>query len=152
MCRRRLWAEVLRELRERGCGQRESGGFLLGRREDAGRVIEAFLPYDLVDPNALRGHIEFDGSRMNLVWAECRRRGMQVIGDVHTHPRGYGQSAVDRANPMIPERGHLALIIPNFAQRFCLPGEIGIYEFRGRNGWADHSAAGARFFAVRRFG
>lgn len=152
MCRRRLWVDILRELRDRGRGQRESGGFLLGRREGNCRVIEGFLAYDAVDPDALRGHIEFDGSRMNVVWSECRRRGLQVVADVHTHPGGFGQSDIDRGNPMIPERGHLALIIPGFAQRFCLPGKIGIYEFRGRDGWVDHSARGSQFFAVRRFG
>ena len=151
MCRRRLWVSILSELRARGCGERESGGFLLGRRLDHGRVVEGFLVYDAVDPNALRGHIEFDGSRMDRVWAECRRLGLQVIGDVHTHPAGFGQSDIDRANPMIPERGHLALIIPNFARRLFLPGEIGIYEFRGREGWVDHSKRGSQFFAVRRF-
>jgi proteasome lid subunit RPN8/RPN11 len=151
-CRRRLWARILSELRDRGGGRRESGGFLLGRRDGARRVIEDFIPYDAVDPDALRGHIVFDGSRMDAVWAECRRRGLQVVADVHTHPNGAAQSDIDRANPMIPERGHLALIIPNFARRLYLPGEIGIFEFGGRDGWLDHSARGASFFAVRRFG
>jgi proteasome lid subunit RPN8/RPN11 len=151
MCRRRLWADIVSELRERGRGNRESGGFLLGRRDGTARSIEAFLAYDAVDPDALRGHIEFDGSRMDLVWSECRRRGLQVIADVHTHPGSPGQSDVDRANPMIPERGHVALIIPNFARKLYLPGQVGIYEFRGRDGWVDHSRKGSRFFAVRRF-
>ena len=151
-CRRRLWISILAELRERGRADRESGGFLLGRHLARGRVIEGFLAYDAVDPNALRGHIEFDGSRMDRVWSECRRLGLQVVADVHTHPGCYGQSDIDRANPMIPERGHLALVVPNFARRVVLPGEIGIYEFPGRDGWVDHSARGARFFAVRRFG
>ena len=148
MCRRRLWAEIVAELRERGRGNRESGGFLLGRREGDTRTIEGFLAYDAVDPAALRGHIEFDGSRMDLVWSECRRRGLQVVADVHTHPGGAGQSDVDRANPMISERGHLALIVPNFAGKLYLPGKVGIYEFRGREGWIDHSRQGRRFFAV----
>lgn len=143
---------MLRELRDRGRGQRESGAFLLGRRQRDTRVIEAFIPYDTIDPKALRGHIVFDGSRMDLVWAECKRRGLQVVADVHTHPGGFGQSDIDRANPMIPERGHIALIIPNFADRLYLPGEIGVYEFRGRDGWLNRSADGGRFFAVRRFG
>jgi proteasome lid subunit RPN8/RPN11 len=88
---------------------------------------------------------------MDIVWSECRRRGLQVVADVHTHPGGAGQSDVDQANPMIPERGHLALIIPNFARKLYFPGEVGIYEFRGREGWIDHSDHGSRFFAVRRF-
>jgi hypothetical protein len=51
-----------------------------------------------------------------------------VVADVHTHPGGYGQSGVDQANPMIPETGHLALIVPNFADRAYGPGQIGVYE------------------------
>jgi proteasome lid subunit RPN8/RPN11 len=151
-CRRRLWVSILADLRARGRGHQESGGFLLGRRGGSSRSIEAFLAYDVVDPLALRGHIEFDGSRMDVVWNECRRRGLEVVADVHTHPSGFGQSDVDKANPMIPETGHLALIIPNFARRLYLPGNIGIYEFCGRDGWVDHSSMGSRFFAVRRFG
>jgi proteasome lid subunit RPN8/RPN11 len=151
MCRRGLWATIVTDLRNRGGGQRESGGFLLGRREGDTRIIDGFIAYDEIDPNALRGHIEFDGSRMDVVWSECRRRGLQVVADVHTHPGGAGQSSVDQANPMIPERGHLALIIPNFARKLYLPGEVGIYEFRGREGWIDHSGQGSRFFAVSRF-
>jgi len=151
MCRRSLWNHILRELKARGCGERESGGFLLGRKDGDTRVIKSFLAYDDIDPKALRGHIVFDGSRMDFVWSECRRLGLQVVADVHTHPGGYRQSKTDRANPMIPERGHLALIIPNFAEKVCLPGQIGIFEYRGRDGWLDHSKAGADFFAVRRF-
>jgi proteasome lid subunit RPN8/RPN11 len=151
MCRRRLWAEILADLRERGGGRRESGGFLLGRRGGETRRIKALLAYDEIDPNALRGHIEFDGSRMDLVWSVCRRRGLQVVADIHTHPGGAGQSDIDRANPMIPERGHLALIVPNFANKLYMPGQVGIYEFRGREGWLDHSRQGAHFFAVGRF-
>lgn len=150
-CQRSLWREILRLLRERGGGVRESGGFLLGREAGASRTVEAFLPYDDVDPNALRGIILFDGSRMDVVWERCRRLGLRVIADVHTHPGSCGQSSVDQENPMIPEPGHLALIVPNFADREYLPGEIGIFEFRGRAGWLDHSGQGSCFFAVRRF-
>jgi proteasome lid subunit RPN8/RPN11 len=131
---------------------RESGGFLLGRQAGGTRTIEAFLPYDDVDPKALRGIILFDGSRMDVVWERCRRLELRVVADVHTHPGGHGQSSVDQENPMIPEPGHLALIVPNYADRVYVPGEIGIFEFRGRAGWLDHSHMGSRFFAVRRFG
>lgn len=150
-CRRSLWLDTLGLLRERGRGRRESGGFLLGRRTRTSRVIESFLPYDDVDPNALRGIIVFDGSKMDAVWDICRRDGLEVVADVHTHPRGFGQSQTDRDNPMIPEVGHMALIVPNFADGAYLPGEIGIYEYRGRRQWIDRSADGARCFAVRRF-
>jgi len=131
-------------------GRRESGGFLLGKVVGQCRCIELFLPYDEIDPNCLRGSILFDGSKIDLVWRECRRLGLVVVADVHTHPSGYGQSRVDQMNPMIPERGHLALIIPNFANRVYLPGEIGIYEFAGAGKWIDHSRRGASFFSAGR--
>jgi proteasome lid subunit RPN8/RPN11 len=150
-CRRSLWLDTLALLRERGRGDRESGGFLLGRRINGVRVIEFFLPYDDVDPSALRGIILFDGSKMDVVWELCRRKGLEVVADVHTHPGGFGQSQTDRDNPMIPEIGHVALIVPNFADGAYLPGDIGIYEYRGRRQWVDRSGDGGRYFAVRRF-
>lgn len=125
---------------------------MLGRRQKNIRIIEKLLPYDVVDPKALRGHIVFDGSRMDRVWQECRQLGLQVVADIHTHPGGFGQSGIDQANPMIPERGHIAIIVPNFATQLYLPGEIGIYEFRGRDGWIDHSSLGSRFFALKGVG
>ncbi len=124
---------------------REAGAFLLGRRTaDGRRRIEAFLPYDEIDPHCLRGWIHFDGSRMDEVWRRCAALNLSVVGDVHTHPGGYGQSHVDQANPMIPEVGHMALIIPNFANRTYGPGEVGVYEYRGAAGWRDHSRHGAK--------
>ena len=139
----------MKELRERGRGERESGGFLLGRRTARSRTIEQFIAYDDIDPSSLRGAILFDGSKMDEVWRVCREKRLQVVADVHTHPFGFGQSGVDRANPMIPEKGHIALIVPNFADRYYGPGDIGIYEFRGIGQWTDHSRKGPRFFSVR---
>jgi proteasome lid subunit RPN8/RPN11 len=86
---------------------------------------------------------------MDLVWKECRARDLQVVADVHTHPGGYWQSTIDRQNPMIPERGHIAIIVPNYADDRYLPGEIGIYEFLGKGEWIDRSGLGKSFFAVR---
>lgn len=138
------------ELRERGHGERESGGFLLGSRNGEIRSIKAFLPYDIIDPTCLRGHIHFDGSKMDAVWKECRNRGLRVVADVHTHPFGFAQSSIDQANPMMPEQGHIGIIIPEFAQGPYLPGEIGLYEFRGEGKWVNHSAEGQKFFQLRR--
>jgi proteasome lid subunit RPN8/RPN11 len=135
-------------LRERGGGRRESGGFLLGRIENGQRFVRDFIAYDVIDPNALQGIIVFDASKMDAVWAYCERAGLEVVADVHTHPGGYAQSRVDQDHPMIPQRGHLAMIVPNFADRIYRPGEMGLYEFRGRDGWCDHSALGPSFMRL----
>lgn len=142
-CSRSLWRSLIRELHERGQERRESGAFLLGTIRDGQRHITGFIPYDVVDPNALQGMIVFDASRMDAVWEHCEATGVSVVADVHTHPGHYAQSRTDQAHPMIPQRGHFALIIPDFARRPVTPGDFGIYEFLGRDGWRDHSDAGA---------
>lgn len=148
-CPAKLWRQILSELRTRGRGEIESGGFLLGVRKEGQRSVTQFLAYDDVDPNALQGMIMFDGSKMDVVWNHCRKHQLEVVADVHTHPWGYGQSPTDQANPMIPEKGHIALIVPNFADHDYFPGKIGIYEFCGfKEDWKVHSKAGAVFFAV----
>ncbi len=145
---RRLWKRLSKVLHERGRGVSESGAFLLGHKVGSVRHILDFMLYDDIDPNALRGAIVFDGSKMDVVWTRCESTGMSVVADVHTHPGGYGQSSIDQAHPMIPQAGHLALIIPNFSDRVYLPGHVGLYEFLGRDGWRDHSRKGADFLRV----
>src|SRR5689334_15646065 len=103
VCQKRLWRQILRELHRRGHGDREAGGFLLGRIEGDRRVVSEFVPYDAIDPHCLRGTILFDGSKMDLVWDICRARNLQVVADVHTHPSNFGQSITDQENPMIPK-------------------------------------------------
>lgn len=93
----------------------------------------------------------FDASRMEEVWRICERRNTSVVADIHTHPGwSFRQSQIDQDNPMIPERGHLALIVPNFADRDYMPGDIGIHEYQGRDGWADLSSLGKKVFHVGR--
>jgi proteasome lid subunit RPN8/RPN11 len=142
---------LLHDLRQRGGYVRESGAFLLGDQADGVQRIKAYLLFDDIDPNSLTGFIDFDGSRMDLVWAECQRRNLSVMADIHTHPGGYGQSSIDRENPMMPRRGHLGLIVPHYARRPFGPGEIGIYELTGRGQWADHSRKGTAYFSLEWF-
>ena len=146
----KLWREGVGELRKRAGGVRESGAFLLGRIRGKRGYIEQFIFYDDLDPNCLRrGYIQFNGGKLGQLWQICRGSNLDVVADVHVHPGGYGQSDVDRANPMIPAPGHLALIIPYFARQNVLPGGIGIYEYRGGTDWLDLSRRGTRIMKVR---
>ena len=70
---------------------------------------------------------------------------------MHTHPFGYGQSAIDKANPMMPRRGHVALIVPDFAARAVGPGNLGIYELVDPGRWPDRSREGRDFFSLEWF-
>jgi proteasome lid subunit RPN8/RPN11 len=150
-CNEHVWRNGVAELRRRANGRRESGAFLLGNIENGVRVIRKFLFYDDVDPHCFdKGIVEFNGRLLHVVHTECRKLGMRLVADVHVHPGGHGQSSSDRANPMDPRSGHIAMILPNFAKGEFQPGQFGIYEFQGRNNWIDHSQDGKRFFELTR--
>jgi proteasome lid subunit RPN8/RPN11 len=149
VCDGRTWNAGVDELRRRAGRRRESGAFLLGHVNGGIRRVREFLFYDDVDPACfVNGIVEFDGARFGRVWEHCRTRAMTVVADVHVHPGHFAQSHSDRHNPMIPEVGHLALIIPNYAAGKRLPGDIGVYEYRGSREWLDHSSRGRRVFLV----
>ncbi len=131
-----LWRRLLVGLRDRGEGRHESGAFLLGRRCDDRATIEDFILYDDLDPHCLdSGIIRFDGRYFGVLWDECKRRGLTIVADVHTHPHGPGQSASDRAHPMVTRAGHIAIILPNFASLPVRRREIGIYRYLGQGKW-----------------
>ena len=135
-CSKRLWVEGLSELRRRGKGVRESGAFLLGKSYRRHRRVEQFVYYDDLDPACLdTGIIVFDGSYFGQLWTLCRARGLAVVADIHTHPDQPWQSPTYRENPMVALAGHLALIVPDFAQREVAPAEIAVYEYLGAHQW-----------------
>lgn len=147
-----LWRRLTQALRERGRGEsRESGAFLLGPKPSGAPArVSEFVLYDDLDPRALdTGIVRFDGRHFGKLWALCRDRKLTVLADVHVHPAGSGQSASDRAHPMIAEPGHIALILPNFA-RVPIPREdVGIYRYQGAGAWETVPRALRRdFFCI----
>ncbi len=139
LCSATVWHAGIDELRRRSGGLRESGAFLLGRK-DKRRVIEEFVYYDDIDPHALRnGIVEIDGRRLGILWKHCRESGREVVADVHLHPGWYGQSETDQQNPIVAEIGHVAMIIPDFAANAREPGGIGVYEYGGARKWRNRS-------------
>lgn len=132
-----LWRRLKAMLRERGrhCS-RESGAFLLGRREDGSARIVDFVLYDDLDPHALdSGIVRLDGRYFSDLWAICKARGLTVVADVHVHPDGSGQSDSDQDHPMITRAGHIALILPNFATGAQRRRDIGVYRYLGGKQW-----------------
>lgn len=141
-----MWEAGQAELRRRGGGRRESGAFLLGSIHGRRRRVERFVYYDDLDPCALdSGIVALDGSAYGPLWSLCRRTGLSVVADVHTHPRRAFFSEADRAHPMVDEPGHLALVLPDFAATSCSRGDMGtwaLYEYGGvgpggRHEWID---------------
>lgn len=153
-CPRELWYAGLRELKSRGGGRRESGAFLLGKNYDGIRRVCRFVYYDDLDPHCLdQGYVVFDGSGYSALWQLCEETGLTVVADIHTHPGAPFQSQSDRCNPMVALRGHIALIVPDFATRLVLPGQLGIYEYEGEHRWKNHTGKNAaKYFYVGMWG
>jgi proteasome lid subunit RPN8/RPN11 len=143
-----LWYRLHRQLRSRGEGVRESGAFLLGRRGRGGiDRVRRFACYDDLDPASLsNGYVEFHAEGFARLWAECRRIGMDVLADVHTHPGSDAtQSETDRTHPMISECGHIAVILPNYAAgRPFGMGAVFAYEYGGNYHWRNWSGSDRR--------
>lgn len=131
-----LWRRLLDRLRERGGGRRESGAFLLGARASSTVRIRDFVLYDDLDPRALdHGYVRLDGRHLGKLWSACESSGHVVVADVHTHPGGCSQSESDQSHPMIACAGHLALIIPRFAEGHVIASDVGIYRYLGAKRW-----------------
>ena len=149
-----LWEKLLRKLRERGGGVRESGAFLLGTGNGVERVANRIVLYDDLDPNCLNeGYVHFDGRHYGRLWELCAQASLSVVADVHTHPYGPGQSHSDKTHPMVSIPGHIAVIVPNYAQGAIRASNVGVYVYRGRHRWAAYRGRGtAKVLEVQRRG
>jgi proteasome lid subunit RPN8/RPN11 len=140
-----LWRRLVLDLRRQGGGRRESGAFLLGRPKRGVGCVTRFVCYDQLDPDAYQsGAITFHDVGYAALWRRCRETGLEVLADVHTHPGEHvGQSGTDRENPMVPNIGHTAMIVPNFARtRWWSLTAVGVYEYLGSFRWRTHDAIG----------
>lgn len=133
-----LWKALIDDLRQRGFGKRESGAFLLGTMDGDVRRVQAWVPYDELNANALSaGYVRLNTSAFTRLWAICADTCRTVVADVHTHPGGPHQSRSDRANPMISQAGHFALIVPKFARGHVAPHDVSVNIYLGSKQWAS---------------
>lgn len=131
-----LWTDLITHLRNQGQGVRESGAFLLGQVKGADRRVTAFLPYEELQSDALQeDYVTLSAVSFSKLWTICREHSLTVVADVHTHRFGPQQSRSDKANPMIAIAGHVALIVPRFAQGSIQLEDIGVHIYQGSHRW-----------------
>lgn len=137
-----LWDKLVAHLRRQGGGMRESGAFLLGRKDAPTRVISHFLPYEQLQADALHDdYVALSAASFSRLWGLCRTEGLSVVADVHTHRFGAGQSQSDRTNPMVALAGHIALIVPRFAQGDVRVSDLNMYVYQGSHRWEGYSGS-----------
>lgn len=127
----------------RGGGRRESGAFLLGKSEDARRTVSHYLLHDDLEQSALdTGIIGLTSVGFRKLAEEARSLGLDVVADIHTHPREAFFSLTDRQNPMVPRVGHLAFVVPNYATGNPSVEECAMYRYAGNHEWDDLATSG----------
>ncbi|MDE2599056.1 MAG: hypothetical protein KGL40_05485 [Rhodocyclaceae bacterium] len=137
-----LWKTLIEHLRTQGKGVRESGAFLLGQKTDSGRIATRFLPYEELQADALHDdYVALSAASFAKLWNLCRAGNLNVVADIHTHRLGPGQSRSDRTNPMVALSGHLAFIVPRFAQGEVQLQDLGMYVYQGDHKWNAFSGA-----------
>ena len=137
-----LWTQLIEHLRVQGAGIRESGAFLLGHKTETGRVVTHYLPYEQLQSDALHDdYVSLTAASFAKLWDLCRAEKLSVVADVHTHRLGAGQSRSDRANPMVALSGHIAFIVPRFAQERVQLQDLGMYIYQGNHKWATYSGS-----------
>lgn len=130
-----FWGQLYRQLRVRGKGETESGAFLLG--QNGSKQVTDILYYDDLEDGCLdSGAIHLTYRAFMRLTDYCQKKQLTVKADIHTHPAGItSQSKIDRENPLIKIKGHMALIVPHYAiPAKCDMNNLGIYEFLG-NGY-----------------
>jgi proteasome lid subunit RPN8/RPN11 len=151
-----LFLSMISELARRGGGTRESGAFLLSRRENVEtaeqHVITAIAYYDDLDPSSLNGAIAFTASGYSALGTLCRQEALRVVADIHTHPgHRVAQSRTDASHPMVAVPGHVALIAPEFALRRVTASDLGVHVFMSGGVWTSfYGPDVARVLRVRR--
>lgn len=142
--RRGRWNDLIIELRARAGGVRESGAFLLATRRRPRRVVDVVY-FDDLDPNSLTGGVSLPSAAFAELWDYCSTHNMRVVADVHTHPGDFvAQSDIDRSNPMIAKKGHIAIIVPHLARRPSTPRHCGVHEYLGDHRWNSVYRRGVR--------
>jgi proteasome lid subunit RPN8/RPN11 len=142
---RSLWYGCMAELKRRGRGLHESGCFVLGKADGRRKQAVRCVYYDDLDPEAYAsGVCVLDGRAFPKVWEMCRAEGLTVLADVHTHFGAPYPSEADRQNPMIARAGHLAVIVPRFAEGVIWRHRLGLYRYEGDHRWTNLSGWRAR--------
>lgn len=142
------WIAMIDHLRCQGGGVRESGAFLLGTKTNGIRTVADFIPYEQLQADALHDdYVALTAESFSALWDVCRRKQMSVVADVHTHRFGVLQSRSDRENPMVALPGHIALIVPKFAQGRPHLEDVGMYIYRGNHEWSAFAGTSVSLLA-----
>lgn len=132
-----LWQATVKGLGARSEGRHETACVWTGHRLPEAWSIEAIMFLDdLPGTTGLPRQHRTPRSALDVLFAELRKRELQIIADVHTHPGSWvGLSPVDQSHPIEYRLGLLAVVIPHYARVPVSLADAGIHEYLGAHRW-----------------
>ena len=100
-----------RQLRDCGSGRAECVLYWCASLDQPDQLTRAVHPVH----RAGRGWYEVDSAWITQFFLGLRRDRQTVRAQVHTHPREAGHSWTDDQFSLVPAKGFLSLVIPDFA-------------------------------------
>ena len=144
-----LWALTWSELHRRSGGQVDAACAWAGERTSTAWTVKSvhFLDdFGAIDAGPL--HHRASRASVEGLFDEMRRRGEDLIADVHTHPEDWVDlSRTDREHPLEYRLGMLAVVLPWFAATAPSLRQVGVHEYVSTATWRRLSGAevAARF-------
>jgi hypothetical protein len=68
---------------------------------------------------------------------EVRRRGLEIIAEIHSHPGHWvGHSIIDDKNPFVLAKGNISIVVPCLGDEGMEPlWKCGVYLYSVKDGW-----------------
>ena len=116
----------------------EGVAYLLGQTDGAATLaIAAIRPQAATTP----GSFSVSAPAMAQVVRAAVRAGLQVVGQVHTHPGKAYHSDGDVEGVRIVYRGFVSVVLPDYGRRLPALNGAAVYMFRGGTGFAEVAPA-----------
>jgi len=112
----------------------EGVAYMLGQTDGATTLAIATIRPQAV---TTRGSFSVRAPAMAQVVRTAVRAGLQVVGQVHTHPGTAYHSDGDVEGARIVYRGFVSIVLPDYGRRLPALDGAAFYMFRGEPGFAE---------------
>lgn len=118
------------------CGH-EGVAYVLGQTDGTVTLAVAAVRPEAATP---RGSFSVSAPAMAKVVHAAIKTGLQVVGQVHTHPGKAYHSDGDVEGARIVYRGFVSVVLPDYGRRLPALDGAAVYMFRGEAGFVEVAA------------
>jgi hypothetical protein len=126
--------------------QHEGIAYLAGRSDGIVTLaIAAMRP----QAQTTRGSFNVSATAMAPIVRAAASRGLQIVGQVHTHPREAFHSEGDDEGARIAYTGYVSLVLPDYGRYLPAFDNAAIYMFRANSGFVPVNSENFRIIPGR---